>query len=121
MRMSVLLVIILIVNENRVLAFKSECQAPIAVHLHRPMVFQIAAQGVQFPSRSVHVPCRPGAIQLKELNRQFGGMGRLNSSFASGQEESFDAGVPEALNHVYSVARHYSAVKRLREEVMGQF
>ena len=85
------------------------------------MVFQIAAQGVQFPSRSVHVPCRPGAIQLKELNRQFGGVGRLNSSFASGREESFDAGVPEALNHVYSVARHYSAVKRLREEVMGQF
>lgn len=42
-------------------------------------------------------------------------MGWLNSCLASGGEEFLDAGMPEALNHVYSVARHYSAVKWLPE------
>ena len=40
-------------------------------------------------------------------------MGWLYSSFASGSEESLDAVMPEALDHSYSVALHYSGVKRL--------
>src|ERR1035441_3299232 len=111
MRISFLLVVILVVDENRVLALKSKCQAPIAVHFHGPMALEIAVQRVQSPSRSIHISCRLGSIQLKELNREFSGMGRLNSRLASGGEESFDAGMPEALNHAYSVALHYSAVK----------
>src|ERR1035441_6947744 len=55
---SFLLVIIPIVNENHVLAFKGEGQAPVAVHLHCPMVLQITAQSVQLPSRSIHIARR---------------------------------------------------------------
>jgi hypothetical protein len=40
-------------------------------------------------------------------------MGWLNSSFTSGGEEALDAVMPEALDHAYSVALHYSGVKRL--------
>jgi hypothetical protein len=40
-----------------------------------------------------------GATQLIELNRQLGGVRWLNSSFASGQEGSFDACMSEALDH----------------------
>src|ERR1035437_763565 len=50
-----LLVVVPIVNENHVLALEGEGQAPVAVHLHSPMILQIAAQRVQLPSRSIHV------------------------------------------------------------------
>jgi hypothetical protein len=43
-------------------------------------------------------------------------MGRLNSSFASSGEEFFDATMPEALDHAYSVARHYSLVKHVNPD-----
>jgi hypothetical protein len=112
--MPFLLVVILIINLDYVLAFKREFQSSIAVHLHRPMAFQIAAQWVQTSARSIHIVRRLGAIQLEKLDGNFGGMGGLNSCLASGQEESFDAMMPEALDHMYGVALHYPAVKRLR-------
>jgi hypothetical protein len=54
-----------------------------------------------------------GTVQLKELNGELGGMGRLNSSFASGSEELFDPTMPEALDHAYSVALQFSLVKHI--------
>jgi hypothetical protein len=36
----------------------------------------------------------------------------LNSSFAPGGEKLLDPTMPEALDHVYSVALHFSLVKR---------
>jgi len=75
------------------------------------MVLQIAAQGVQFPSWSIHIARRLRPIQLKELDGQLGRMGRLNASFASGGEEPFNPIVPEALDHLYSGTRHASEVK----------
>ena len=76
------------------------------------MVFEIAVQRVQSPPRCIHVVCGLRPVQLKELKRQLGGMGWLNSRFASGGEELFDAGMPEALDHAYSVSRHFSAFKQ---------
>jgi hypothetical protein len=40
-------------------------------------------------------------------------MGRLNPSFASGGEKLLDPTMPEALDHAYSVARHFSLVKQV--------
>jgi hypothetical protein len=39
-------------------------------------------------------------------------MGGLNASFASGVEKLLNAGVPEALDHMYSGTRHASEVKQ---------
>ena len=39
-------------------------------------------------------------------------MGRLNSSLTSSSEEFLDPTMPEALDHVYSVALHFSLVKQ---------
>jgi hypothetical protein len=71
------------------------------------------------PSRSIHIVCRLGAIQLKKLNGQLGGMEGLNSCLASGQEESFDAVMPESLNRVYSVVRHYPTVKQRQRNALS--
>jgi hypothetical protein len=40
-------------------------------------------------------------------------MGRSNSSFAFGGEKLLDPTMPEALDHAYSVARHFSLVKQV--------
>lgn len=76
------------------------------------MPLEIAVQRVQRPPWSIHVAGSSGTVQLEQLNRQFGGMGRLNSSFASSSEKLLDSTVPEALDHAYSVARHFSHVKK---------
>jgi hypothetical protein len=76
------------------------------------MALKIAVQRVQLPSRSVHVGRSLCPAQLKELDRPFGGMRRLNPSFAPGGEKLLDPTMPEALDHVYSVALHFSLVKR---------
>jgi hypothetical protein len=112
MRMVSLLVVILVVNEDHILALEFEGQAPIAVHLDGPVLFQIAAQKMQSPSGGVHVLCGLCSIQLKQLDRQLGGMGGLDSSFASSGKESFNAAMAEALDHAYSVALHVSLVKQ---------
>lgn len=104
--------VILIVDENRVLAFKGESQTPIAVDFHAAVSLEIAAQGVQFPSWSTHVARGLGPIQLKELEREVGSVCGLNSRFASGGEELLDSAMPEALDHAYSVARHFSLVEQ---------
>jgi hypothetical protein len=41
-------------------------------------------------------------------------VGRLNSSLASGSEELLDPTMPEALDHLYSVALHVSLVEQQR-------
>jgi hypothetical protein len=63
------------------------------------MALEIAVQRVQSPPRCIHVACGLGPVQLKELHRELGSMGRLNSGFASGSEELLDPTVPEALDH----------------------
>ena len=80
------------------------------------MASQIAVQSVQIPPWGIHVVRSPRAVQLKELDRQLGGMGRLNSGLAPGGEELLYASVPEALDHAYSVARHYSDVNEPRKD-----
>jgi len=77
------------------------------------MALEVAAQGVQSPSWSIHVARDLGPAQLKELNGEFGGMGRLNSSFAPGGEKFLDSTMPEVLDHAYSVALHISLVKQV--------
>ncbi|MGA8041892.1 MAG: hypothetical protein WCA37_03730 [Terracidiphilus sp.] len=51
-------------------------------------------------------------IQRKELDRQLIRVRRLNAGLASRPEEPFQPRVPEALNHLLSVAHHASQNKR---------
>ena len=60
---------------------------------------------MQSPPRGIHVVGRPGPVQLKKLDGEFGGVRWLNSSFAPGSEELLDPTVPKAPDHPYSVAR----------------
>jgi hypothetical protein len=107
-------VVILIVDQNCIFAFKSEGEPPIAVDPHRPMAFQIALQRMQSPSRHLQVGGRFCPIQRIKLLGKLFGMSWLDARFAPGQKEFLYTGVPKALDYALSVADHAHPVKHLR-------
>jgi hypothetical protein len=95
--------VILIINQNHVLAFDHERQTPVATDCHRPMTFELAVQGMQLPAGSVHVSRRSGIVQGEKLLPEPVAVTRLDLRLRSGAKELLDTFVPEALNHMYSV------------------
>lgn len=60
-------------------------------------------QSVQLPAGSVHVPWAFGVVQSEQLFPETFRMMRLDFCLGAGPEKLFDAFVPEAPDHVYSV------------------
>ncbi len=56
-------VIVLIVNENGILALERKRQSPVSAHPNRPMTFLVALQWMELPARHIHVLGPPGDIQ----------------------------------------------------------
>lgn len=104
--------IVLIIDEDSVLAFKLKSQPPVSADADRPVTFEFSSQRMKLPSRSVHVSRLPCVIQGKQLQSQFASVFRLNPSFRPGVEKLFDAPMPEAFNHMYSVALRITHVNR---------
>jgi len=92
-------VIVLIINEDNVLAFKCERQTPVSADADRPVTFEFSGQRMKLSSRSIHVSRPPRVIKGEQLRAQFAGVLRLNSRFRSGTEKLLHATMPEALNH----------------------
>jgi hypothetical protein len=105
------LVIVLIIDQDSVLALKHERQALIAADTDRPVTFEFSGQRVKFPSWGIHVSRLHRVVKGKQPEAQFAGVLRLYSRLRSGAEEPLHAPVPEALNHSYSVALHNTVVK----------
>src|ERR1700680_2356048 len=106
MRIICLLVIILIIHEDCILAFKFECQAPVPADADRPMILEFPGKAVQLPSRCVQVSRLPSIVKGEQLQTQLAGMFRLNPRFRSSAEKLLHATMAEALDHVYSVTIH---------------
>ncbi len=97
------LVIVLIVNEDSILAFKLERQTPSAAHADRPVTFEFRRQPMKLPTWSVHIFRLLRVVQRKQLQAELVGMLRLNPGFRTSMEELLYASMPEALDHLYSV------------------
>ena len=93
------LVIVLIVHEYCVLAFKLERQAPVSAHADRPVIFEMAGQSMKPPSRCIHIFRPLGIVKREQLQAKLVGMLRLNAGFRPRFEELFQAPVAEALDH----------------------
>ena len=91
--------VVLIINQDRVFAFKLERQAPISTYIHGPMMLQITMQRVESPARSVHILFRLRMIQCEELLAKSLCMFRLNAGLGPGREEIPDSLVTEVLDH----------------------
>jgi hypothetical protein len=92
-------VVIAIIHQHGIFPFEAERQPPIAADIHRPVVLQIAAQGMQPPAGRVHVLRGFGIVQRGQLQFQLVRMMGLDFRFRSRFEEPLDTLVPEAFDH----------------------
>ena len=88
-----------IVHQHGIFPFEGKRQTPVAADIHRPMPFEIAAQGMQPPPVRVHVLLGFGVVQRGQLQSQFVSMMRLDFRLGSCFEELLDTFVPEAPDH----------------------
>ena len=91
--------VVLIIDEDGVFAFKLERQPPVSADADCPVIFEFRSQPVKVPARSTHVDRLPGVIEGKQLQPQLAGVFGLNSSFRSRAEEFLHTAVPKALDH----------------------
>jgi hypothetical protein len=73
------LVVILVVHENGVLAFKGESQSPVAAYAHGPVAFEVTLERMPVPAAPVHVERSRSEIQGGQQNAKPGFMFRLNA------------------------------------------
>ena len=91
--------IILIINQNRILTFKRKCQTPVTADIDRPMSGKIAMRLVKPPARSVHVFRRFCVIKGKELPPKPLRMFWLNTCLRPMPEKSLNAFMSKAFYH----------------------
>jgi hypothetical protein len=101
-----LLVVILIIDKHRVLAFERKRQTPIAAHAHGPMPLQLATQSMTFPARPLHILNSDCIIQNVEFNGKPCRVLWLNACLRASLEELLDAFVPKAPDHATIVYRN---------------
>ncbi len=95
--------VIVIINQNRIFAFKHKSKPPVSIYGHRPMAFEFPTQRMQPPAGGVHVSGGARIVQGEELLAQPLGMAGLNLGFRPCSKEQFDTFVTKAFNHSYSV------------------
>lgn len=100
--------IVPMIDKNGVFPVEGKGYTPVAAHLHCPMALEVAGRLVQSPPRHVHIRGRLRKIeQLKPVCKLLR-VCRQNARFASGPEESLNARMTEAPDHMVSVAHHAS-------------
>jgi hypothetical protein len=105
-------VIVPIVDQDCILAFKTKCHPPVAIDLHCPVASQLILQRVKIPSGKIHAVWGCGAIQSRQLIFEFGCMCRVDASLRAGQEEFFQSCVPEGLDRAHTVSLSDTEVNR---------
>jgi len=88
-------VIVLVINQHGVAILKTEREPPIFINPYSPLPLERASQGMQPPTRRIHVIRALGSIQGPELQPKPGGMLGLNTRFTSFEEVGLDTLVTE--------------------------
>ena len=99
--------IILIIDQNSILAFEYKGQPPISTNVDRPMSFKLTFQLMETPAGSTHIFRATRVVESEKLAtkpfRVFG----LNARLRTRSKEPFDSFVPKRLYHLlllYSMA-----------------
>lgn len=96
--MFVPLMVVLIIDEDRIGAVERGRQAPIAVHPDHPVPGKIALQRMQSPGRRMHVLRAARLIQRTGRDAQPGRVMRLDSAFAAFGEKRCRTFVPKGFD-----------------------
>lgn len=87
--------VVLVINQHRILALKSKGQPPIAIDPYRPMTIHAAGKGMKSPARDIHLLGRASLVQGCELPIEFFGVMRLNTCLAALLKKRLKSLVPE--------------------------
>ena len=98
--------VILVIDENRVLALERKREPPVPAHPHGPVPLKVALEWVQAVAGRIHVGRAGGRIQSGQDPSETVCVFWLNASLRAGFGKLLDAFVPIALKHVCSVLIH---------------
>jgi hypothetical protein len=105
-------VIVLIVDQNRILAFKSKRQPPVAAHRHRPMALEVSFQRVQTTSCGVHIFGSSSHVERSQQPPESFGMFWLDPRLRTSLGEFPEPFMPVTEYHLYSVWLQYTQRNR---------
>jgi hypothetical protein len=88
-------VVIEVIQQHRIGAFKGEGHSPVAIDRHSPMVCQVAMQGVQSPAGQVHILRGLRLVQPSQQAGQLGRVGGLDARLGAPLEIGLKPFVPE--------------------------
>ena len=92
--------VVLVIDEDRVLALKRKCKPPVPADPHRPVTFQFSLERVQGVSWRIHVGRAGGRIQSGQNSSEPVCVFGLNASLLASFGKLLDAFMPIALQHV---------------------
>ncbi len=93
--------VILVIDENGILAVKSERKPPIAIDVDSPMAREICFESMPLPSRHIDLLRFSCCVTQCQLVRKFGGVLGLNSSLRTGEEVLVNFPAAKAQNHAH--------------------
>ena len=93
-------VVILVVQQDYVFSFESECQPPHSINPDGPVSGKVVPQRVEIVSGTVGIFGNRGNVENAELLSQPIGMFRLNTCFTPCSKELLEALVLEAADHI---------------------
>ena len=91
--------IVLIIYQYGVVAFKAEGQPPVSVNPDRPVPFVIAREAMQTPARQIHICSTSCGIQPAQLQAQAFCMLGLNARFRFCPEKPFNTFMTKSPDH----------------------
>ena len=91
--------VILVVDEHGVFAFKCKREPPILVHPYGPTPFLITLQGMQSPAWDSHIIRTARRMKPAELKLQPLRMLRLDAGLRARAKERLEPGMAEGANH----------------------
>ena len=95
--------VVLIIDEDNILAFKPKREPPVAAYRHCPMALEIAMQRMQIVTRRVHIAGSAGNVKRGQEPPEPVRMLGLNARLRAVLGELFQPPVLVVLNHPYSV------------------
>jgi hypothetical protein len=101
-------VIVLVIDQDCVFAFKLERKASVLLYPYGPAARVIGLERMPAPTRQIRIHCAGGRIELSQLQPQLVRMFRLNAGFRVLAEELLKAIMTEAFDHelVYRIEIH---------------
>ena len=91
--------LILVVDEHGVFAFKCKRESPILIHPYSPTSFLITLQRMRSPARDSHIVRTARRMEPAELKLQPLRMLRLDAGLRARAKERLEPGIAEGANH----------------------